>query len=161
LEAGADDVMPNRVAGEELLARIRATSRRATREVTPTPDQGLVRTGDLMIDRTKRLVTKAGRNVALSQTEYRLLDALASHVGRVAPHRFLLSTVWGDAFVDDTHYLRMYVGYLRAKLEDDPGQPTYLRNEWGTGYRLALLPVLDMGPTRPEIDLDTVSVEMH
>jgi DNA-binding response OmpR family regulator len=68
-------------------------------------------------------------------------DALASRLGQVAPHRFLLSAVWGDAFVDDTHYLRMYIGYLRLKLEDDPAHPTYLRNEWGVGYRLAAVPV--------------------
>jgi two-component system, OmpR family, KDP operon response regulator KdpE len=163
LEAGADDVIGSRVPSEELLARIRATSRRATREVPPVGDQGLVRTGDLVIDRTKRLVTKSGRVIGLSQTEYRLLDALSSHVGRVAPHRFLLSTVWGDAFVDDTHYLRMYIGYLRAKLEDDPAQPVYLRNEWGTGYRLALLPIAPADRPQPTraVEADGEGIELH
>jgi two-component system KDP operon response regulator KdpE len=100
----------------------------------------MVQTGDLVIDREAKLVSKAGEQVSLTRTEYRLLDALAARVGQMAPHRFLLSTVWGDAFVDDTHYLRVYVGYLRQKLEDDPKHPQYLINEWGMGYRLAALP---------------------
>jgi two-component system KDP operon response regulator KdpE len=160
LEAGADDVMPVQVSLEELLARIRATSRRASRDTAAVEAQAVVRTGDLVIDRSRHLVTKAGRPVALSQTEYRLLDALASHVGRVAPHRFLLSTVWGDAFVDDTHYLRMYIGYLRAKLEDDPSQPNYLRNEWGAGYRLALLPVTSIEGAPAGAHLEVVTEAM-
>ena len=85
---------------------------------------------------------KAGdTEVPLTPTEYRLLEALALRIGKVVPHRVLLSTVWGDEFVDDTHYLRIYVGYLRRKLEDQPAVPHYLINEWGTGYRLAMLPV--------------------
>lgn len=141
LEAGADDVVTANVAPEEFLARIRACFRRLRRaDHPPLGEESIVKTGSLVIDRKTRVVTRAGQPVALSQTEYRLLDALASQVGRVAPHRFLLSTVWGDAFVEDTHYLRMYIGYLRAKLEDDPAQPVYLKNEWGTGYRLSLLP---------------------
>jgi two-component system KDP operon response regulator KdpE len=139
LDAGADDVIGRPTDAEEVLARVRASLRRATQPVTIT-DQDIVRTGDIVIDRPGRTVLKRGAAVALTQTESRLLDALASRLGQVAPHRFLLSTVWGDAFVEDTHYLRMYIGYLRLKLEDDPAHPTYLRNEWGVGYRLAAVP---------------------
>ena len=81
----------------------------------------------------------------------------------MAPHRFLLSTVWGDAFVDDTHYLRVYIGYLRHKLEDDPKHPQYLINEWGMGYRLASLPTpsTEAAPTvaTPGPELSTSSSE--
>ena len=140
LESGADDVVNKATPEDELLARIRASSRRAAQRPETPDEQAVVETGDILIDRINRLVTKAGRPITLTQTEYRLLDALAARIGHVAPHRFLLSTVWGDAFVDDTHYLRMYIGYLRSKLEDDPSRPQYLRNEWGTGYRLAQMP---------------------
>jgi two-component system KDP operon response regulator KdpE len=94
----------------------------------------------LTIDREAHVVKRGSRVVRLTPTEFRLLEALALRVGKVAPHRFLLSTVWGDEYVDDTHYLRIYVGYLRQKLEDDPSRPVYLLNEWGTGYRLAAIP---------------------
>ena len=141
LEVGADDVLAKTAPGEEVLARVRASLRRATRRSEVPEEQAVIETGDLVIDRVRQRVTRGGRPVALSQTEYRLLNALAARAGTVAPHRFLLSTVWGDAFVDDAHYLRMYIGYLRAKLEDDPSHPEYVRNEWGTGYRLALVPV--------------------
>lgn len=70
-----------------------------------------------------------------------MLDTLASCVGDVAPHRSVLSAVWGEAFVNDVQYLRVYAGYLRQKLERDPSCPEYLLNEWGVGYRLARLPV--------------------
>ena len=89
--------------------------------------------GDLVIDREARSVWKRGRRVSLTRTEFRLLDALASRAGQVAPHRFLLATVWGEAFVDDLHYVRLYVNYLRSKLEDVPGQPEYILSEWGVG----------------------------
>jgi two-component system KDP operon response regulator KdpE len=140
LEAGADDVLASSAPGEEVLARIRASSRRANHRPDAPEDQAVIETGDLVIDRAGRRVAKRGQSVPLSQTEYRLLEALAARAGHVAPHRFLLSTVWGEAFVDDKHYLRMYIGYLRAKLEDDASHPEYLQNEWGTGYRLALVP---------------------
>jgi two-component system KDP operon response regulator KdpE len=140
LDAGADDVVNRSTAEEEVLARIRASLRRATRRSPEPQNAAVVRTGDVLIDRPGRLVLKRGTAVSLTQTEFRLLDALASRLGQVAPHRFLLSTVWGDSFIEDTHYLRMYIGYLRTKLEDDPAQPRYLRNEWGVGYRLAAVP---------------------
>jgi len=123
----------------EVVARVRATLRR-TGSRHQEEERAVIRTGAIEIDRTSRIVTKNGMPVQLSRTEYRLLDALALRIGQVAPHRLLLSNVWGGAFVDGSHYLRMYMGYLRQKLEDDPRHPRYLRNEWGLGYRLALLP---------------------
>ena len=88
-----------------------------------------VASGAIVIDREAQTVTKHGEIVQLTRTEYRLLDALSARLGEVAPHRYLLSTVWGDAYVDDTHYLRVYIGYLRQKLEDNPSEPRYLLNE--------------------------------
>lgn len=143
LDAGADDFVPRPYTPDEVVARVRASVRRAARSGRAHDEQLQIRTGAIVVDREARLVTKAGVEVPLTPTEYRLLEALALRIGKVVPHRVLLSTVWGDEFVDDTHYLRIYVGYLRRKLEDAPALPHYLINEWGTGYRLALLPVVD------------------
>jgi len=147
LEAGADDVVRPNTPHEEVLARLRAAIRRSAQAPQRQPESHeaqVVETGDLKIDRTSRLVTKGGTRAMLTRTEYRLLDALAARVGQVVPHRLLLGTVWGEQFVDDTHYLRVYMGYLRQKLEDDPRHPRYLVSEWGIGYRLV------QHPTRPD-----------
>lgn len=141
LDAGADDVVEEGCQATEFLARLRAAIRRYERRATAAAPARKVTTGSLVIDRDAQQVTRQGRQVILTRTEYRLLDALAARVGETAPHRYLLSTVWGDAYVDDTHYLRVYIGYLRNKLEDDPARPRYLINEWGIGYRLATLPL--------------------
>lgn len=157
LDMGADDVATYTAPSTEIVARVRATVRRTQRRAPSRPtDTVLVQTGDLIIDREAKVVSKGGEQVSLTRTEYRLLDALAARVGQMAPHRFLLSTVWGDAFVDDTHYLRVYIGYLRQKLEDDPKHPQYLVNEWGMGYRLAALPTrgTDGSPTRAASDAE-------
>lgn len=155
LDVGADDVIRASTPPSELIARLKASIRRSQREPSEEhADTTLVRTGEIEIDRATQVVTKSGERVALSRTEYRLLDALASRVGQVAPHRFLLATVWGNAYVDDVHYLRVYIGYLRAKLEDDPSAPRYLRSEWGVGYRLAILPIGDSEPGRARAERD-------
>ncbi len=143
LDAGADDFVPRPYTPDEVVARVRASVRRAARSGRTHDEQLQIRTGEVIVDREARLVTKAGVEIPLTPTEYRLLEALALRLGKVVPHRVLLSTVWGDEFVDDTHYLRIYVGYLRRKLEDQPALPHYLINEWGTGYRLALLPPVE------------------
>ena len=151
LDMGADDYIEQPTEPEEIVARVRATVRRYERQSEALDDQKVVRTGSLVLDRVSQTGAKNGALVPLTRTEYRLLDALATRVGQVAPHRYLLSTVWGEEYVDDTHYLRVYVGYLRAKLEDDPAQPRYLINEWGTGYRLAALPVRESAPVINEL----------
>ena len=81
-----------------------------------------------------------GEPVQLTRTERELLEAMARRLGELCPHRYLLTSVWGDEYLDDTHYLRGYIASLRTKLEDDPAQPRLLLTEWGTGYRLASLP---------------------
>ena len=140
LEAGADDVIAEDCLAQELLARVHAAVRRARRRPSEEAPARQVATGPLVIDREAQAVYKHGQRVPLTRTEYRLLDAMAMRLGEISPHRYLLSTVWGDEYVDDRHYLRVYVGYLRAKLEDDPAAPAFLLNEWGAGYRLARLP---------------------
>lgn len=152
LEMGADDVARYGTSPEEIVARLRASERRIGRSGRRPGGQAvpsIVQTGQLRIDREARQVLKNGEPISLTRTEYRLLDTLAARVGQVVPHRFLLSTVWGDAYVDDTHYLRMYVAYLRAKLEEDPKRPRYLISEWGVGYMLASLPVEDIEAPAP------------
>jgi two-component system KDP operon response regulator KdpE len=140
LDTGADDCVDTQADRGEIVARLRAAIRRYARHVRSTENPTVVRTGTLVIDRGSQFVTKRGAAVQLTRTEYRLLDTLALRPGQIAPHRYLLSTVWGDASADDTHYLRVYIGYLRNKIEDEPARPRYLLNEWGTGYRLAMLP---------------------
>ena len=141
LDAGADDYIEQPVSEMELAGRLRAALRRVQRQRQAQGASTLIRTGELEVDLDEQMVRKGGEMVQLTPTEYRLLAALASRIGKVAPHRFLLSTVWGDEYMDDTHYLRIYVGYLRKKIEDDPADPQYLLSQWGTGYRLANLPV--------------------
>jgi two-component system KDP operon response regulator KdpE len=140
LDAGAHDVVTPDVDARELVARIRSTIRSYERYATAPEDRQTVHTGDLTLDRASRTAFKRGEVIHLTRTEYRLLDALAARVGPVVPHQLLLSTVWGDAYVDDTHYLRIYIGHLRKKLEDDASAPQYLLSEWGIGYRLAARP---------------------
>jgi len=156
LDAGADDYMDKPVHASEFVARVRAAVRRHQREVEAASDGRVLQTGALVIDCDAETVTKHGEPVRLTRTEYRLLAALATHIGRVAPHRYLLSTVWGEEYVGDSHYLRVYMGYLRNKLEDNPSQPRYILNEWGTGYRLAALaPAV---AETPETGLQTATV---
>lgn len=144
LEVGADDVVRPNTPREEVVARLRAAIRRSARAPQRQPKaiepRAVVETGDLKIDRTARVVTKGDTQIMLTRTEYRLIEALAARVGQTVPHRLLLSAVWGEEFVDDTHYLRVYMGYLRQKLEDDPHHPRYLMSEWGIGYRLVQHP---------------------
>jgi len=146
LDAGADDVISKDCVATEFLARLRAAIRRYQQREPSRSVAQQAATGALAIDREAQIVTKHGKLVPLTRTEYRLLDALAARMGETVPHRYLLSTVWGDQFVDDTHYLRVYIGYLRNKLEDDPAQPAYFTNDWGVGYRLARLPIVDAVP---------------
>ncbi|MDR0478289.1 MAG: winged helix-turn-helix domain-containing protein, partial [Burkholderiaceae bacterium] len=100
--------------------------------------QAVFRFGDVEVDRAARLVRRAGAEVHLTPIEYRLLAALLANAGRVLTQRQLLREVWGPAQSDQSHYLRIYMGHLRHKLETDPAQPRHLLTETGVGYRLVV-----------------------
>jgi len=133
LDVGADDYLTKPFGVGELRARTRALLRRQSRggeAASPIVDFGAVR-----VDFSRRLVTRRGEAVHLTPIEYRLLCVLLANSGKVMTQRHLLRDVWGPASVDSAHYLRVYVGHLRQKLEDDPTQPLYLLTETGVGYR--------------------------
>ncbi|MFZ6741779.1 two-component system response regulator KdpE [Undibacterium sp. JH2W] len=136
LDAGADDYLTKPFGVGELLARVRATFRRQ-RQPGVSLD-GIVQFGDVKVDMKARLVTKAGAMVKLTPTEFRLLMVLVTNVGRVVTNPQLLREVWGPSHSESGHYLRIYMGHLRQKLEDDPAQPRYLLTETAIGYRLHL-----------------------
>jgi two-component system KDP operon response regulator KdpE len=133
LDAGADDYLTKPFGVGELLARVRAASRRAS---AGAETSGMFRFGDVEIDAVRRLVRKGPTQVHLTPIEYRLLALLAKHAGRVLTHRQILREVWGPTYVEHTHHLRVHMGHLRHKLEDDPAQPRYLVTETAVGYRL-------------------------
>ena len=133
LDVGADDYLTKPFGVGELRARARALLRRQSRggeAASPIVDFGAVR-----VDLSRRVVTRSGEAVHLTPIEYRLLCVLLANSGKVMTQRHLLREVWGPASVDSAHYLRVYVGHLRQKLEDDPTQPQYLLTETGVGYR--------------------------
>jgi two-component system, OmpR family, KDP operon response regulator KdpE len=117
-----------------LLARLRAALRHAKGAAAVKTH---IEVDGLVIDRDKRLVTRDGQPVKLTPREYDLLIALASNAGRVMTHGQILTAAWGPAHKDDTQYLRVFVGQLRAKIERDSSQPTIIRTESGIGYRFA------------------------
>ncbi len=88
-----------------------------------------------MVDFVKRTVTVRGTQVDLTPTEFKLLSTFVQNEGRVLPHRFLLTQVWGPEYADEVNYLKLYVRYLRQKIEEDPSNPNYILTEWGVGYR--------------------------
>ena len=137
LDAGADDYLTKPFGVGELLARVRANLRRP-RGVRGTADEAdaIFRFGDVEIDRRARVVRREGSDVHLTPIEYRLLSALAANAGRVLTHRQLLREVWGPSHTEQSHYLRIYMGHLRHKLERDPAQPRHLLTETAVGYRL-------------------------
>jgi two-component system KDP operon response regulator KdpE len=134
LDAGADDFITKPFGVAELLARTRANLRRV-RAGRTTPD-ATFRFGDVAVDLAARVVSKRGVEVHLTPIEYRLLGVLIGNAGRVLTHPYLLREVWGPTYAQSTHYLRVYMGNLRQKLEDDPAQPRHIVTETGVGYRL-------------------------
>jgi two-component system KDP operon response regulator KdpE len=135
LDAGADDYVSKPFASGELLARLRAASRRNTYSERTLPT---LRLADLEIDLgRRRAVRGSGEEVHLTPLEFRLLECLARHAGLIVTHRQLLREVWGPDRSDDTRTLRVFIKSLRGKLEPDPERPRYLLTETGVGYRLA------------------------
>ncbi len=136
LDAGADDYLVKPFGVGELLARIRVSLRHVSSTATGE-ETGAFSVDELRVDMIHRKVTVGGAEVHLTPIEYRLLTVLVKHAGKVLTHRTLLKEVWGPNYVDRAHYLRIYMGILRHKLEKDPARPRFLLTEVGVGYRLA------------------------
>jgi two-component system KDP operon response regulator KdpE len=135
LDAGADDYLVKPFSVKELLARMRVALRRLG--ATADAPSKLYVDDELVVDIPAHRVTRAGLAVHLTPTEFKLLARLIRNAGQVVTHRQLLAEVWGPEFVEHTHYLRLYMGQLRAKLEENPADPQRLLTEPGVGYRLA------------------------
>ena len=133
LDVGADDYLTKPFGVGELRARARALLRRQSRG--SEAGKQLVEFGDVRIDLARRMVIKAGEAIRFTPIEYRLLCVFLANVGKVMTQRHLLREVWGASSIERNHYLRIYVGHLRQKLEDDPAQPRYFLTETGVGYR--------------------------
>ncbi|MDN0112665.1 two-component system response regulator KdpE [Yersinia mollaretii ATCC 43969] len=135
LDAGADDYLSKPFGISELLARVRVALRRHSGGSAESP---LVNFADISVDLINRQVTRAGENLHLTPIEFRLLSALLANAGKVITQRQLLTQVWGPNYVEHSHYLRIYMGHLRQKLETDPTRPKHLLTETGVGYRFIL-----------------------
>jgi len=131
LDSGANDYLTKPFRTQELLARIRT----ALRNLNPIPNDPIMGFGNISIDLTSRLVKKNEEVIKLTATEYALLVLLAKNEGRVLTHQYILKEVWGNAYSDQTQYLRVFVAQLRKKLENDPNHPKHLLTESGIGYR--------------------------
>jgi len=133
LDAGADDFVTKPFRVDELLARLRALSRRAA-----PAGESTVGFGDVVVDLATKTVTRSGARVHLTPTEWRMLEHLARHPGALVTRQDLLKEIWGSEQVADSGYLRLYMSQLRKKLEREPGSPEHLLTESGMGYRLVL-----------------------
>jgi two-component system, OmpR family, KDP operon response regulator KdpE len=134
LDAGADDYVTKPFSSAELLARLRA----AQRKTRPEEEISRFKSGDLIVDLTARVVTRAGHEVKLTATEYALLRLFVRHAGRVLTHRQILREIWGPKSEEHRQYLRVYVTHLRQKIERDPAAPELVKTEPGIGYRFEL-----------------------
>ncbi len=137
LDAGADDYLVKPFGIGELLARIRVALRHVP--TSAGAEEGIFSVDELLVDMIHRKITISGVEVHLTPIEYRLLCVLIKHAGKVLTHQLLLKEVWGPNHVERAHYLRIYMGTLRHKLEKDPARPRFLLTEVGVGYRLAVL----------------------
>lgn len=135
LDAGADDYLTKPFGAGELLARVRAQLRRHAHR---TDSSSVVSFGAISVDLANRLVTRNGESLHLTPIEYRLLAHLLANSGKVLTHRQLLRDVWGPGHSEDSHYLRVYMGHLRRKIESDPSQPKHIVTETGVGYRFVM-----------------------
>ena len=134
LDLGADDYVNKPFNIGELLARMRTALRHRMQRRAEIP---VLRVGDLEVDAVRHRATRAGTELKLTPKEFELLSFLAKHAGRVVTHKQILTAVWGLAHTEDTHYLRVYIGQLRQKIEEQPADPRIILTEPGIGYRIA------------------------
>ncbi|MBE2196737.1 MAG: response regulator [Anaerolinea sp.] len=135
LDAGADDYLTKPFGTAELLARMRVATRHAI-QITQGSDNPIFTTGGLRVDIAHRQVFVDETEIHLTPIEYKIMLVLVQHAGKVVTRKHLLHDVWGPAYEDEMHYLRVYMGQLRRKLESEPTRPRYLLTEPGVGYRL-------------------------
>jgi len=135
LDAGADDYLVMPIRPVELMARLRAVLRRVGDDGQASPNGRRLVAGDTEILLDEQKAFRRGAEIDLSPIEFKLLALLVRETGRPVSHSRLIAHVWGPEYVDCRHYLRLYVRYLRAKLEDSPQSPELIQNEWGVGYR--------------------------
>ena len=135
LSLGADGFLAKPFRPGELVARIQALLRRSSITKAFSDRPSLYDDGEIKIDLERQQVYLRGQPVNLSPTEFRLLACLVRNAGRVVPHKTLLTRVWGPEYADETHYVKLYIRYLRQKIEDCPKRPKYVLTEWGVGYR--------------------------
>src|ERR1700687_5071760 len=131
LDSGAEDYVTKPFSTPELLARLRA----AQRKTRPEEEVSIFKSGDLIVDLTARVVTRGGREIKLTATEYALLLLFVRHPGRVLTHRYILREIWGPKSEEHRQYLRVYVPHLQQKIEADPTTPCLIKTEPGIGYR--------------------------
>lgn len=134
LSLGADDYVTKPFGTAELVARVQALLRRNQSPASPLKTQ--YQDNGLSIDLDRHTVTLEENLVDLTPTEFRLLSVLVQNAGKVVPHRVLLTQVWGEEYANEIHYLKLYIRYLRQKIEESPSNPKYILTEWGVGYRL-------------------------
>jgi two-component system KDP operon response regulator KdpE len=134
LDLGADDFINKPFGVGELLARLRTAMRHRMQRHAEIP---VLKLGDLEIDSVRHRVVRAGEEIKLTPKEFKLLSLLARHAGTVITHNQVLAAVWGPAHTEDTQYLRVYIGHLRQKIEDNPDDPKIIITEPGIGYRIA------------------------
>ena len=134
LDLGADDFINKPFGVGELMARLRTAMRHRMQRHAEIP---VLKLGELEIDNVRHRVTRAGKEIKLTPKEFELLSLLARHAGAVITHKQVLAAVWGPAHTEDTQYLRVYIGHLRQKIEDNPDDPKIIITEPGIGYRIA------------------------